>query len=101
MSRLVDNIDFPSEWIRSHLSELGSIFKGKGIAKSEVISKGIPCVRYGEIYTKYHHQFKETISFINQDSANKSQSIVFGDILFAGSGETPEDIGKAIAYTGN
>jgi len=98
MERIIDKISFPSDWSRIKLSALGEIFKGKGISKSEILDKGIPCVRYGEIYTEYHYQFDSTISYISNESAKKSKEIKYGDVLFAGSGETPEDIGKAINY---
>lgn len=29
------------------------IFRGSGIKRDEVTEEGIPCVRYGEIYTTY------------------------------------------------
>lgn len=29
------------------------IFRGSGIKRDQVTSDGIPCVRYGEIYTSY------------------------------------------------
>ena len=80
------------------LGELGNFSKGKGIKKDDVIASGIPCVRYGEIYTHYNDYIKEVHSFISVDIAKESQQIKSGDLLFAGSGETAEEIGKCVAY---
>ena len=100
MEKIVDKINFPKDWNPFLVNELGKVFKGKGILKSEIQNSGFPCIRYGEIYTKYHYNFDKTISYINTDTAQKSREIKFGDILFSGSGETAEEIGKAVAYVG-
>ena len=80
------------------LGELGSFSKGKGIKKDDVVADGTPCVRYGEIYTHYDDYIREFHSFIPENIAKESQQIRNGDLLFAGSGETAEEIGKCVAY---
>jgi type I restriction enzyme S subunit len=91
----------PMEWEVKKLSELGSFLKGKGILKEQLSESGLPCIRYGEIYTTHDYIIKEFHSFISKEVAKESQPIFHNDILFAGSGETLEDIGKAVAYVGN
>lgn len=91
----------PSDWDLKELEQLGSFSKGKGILKEQVVSDGYPCVRYGEIYTTHDFIIKEFKSFITEDVAKDSQKIRKGDVLFAGSGETIEEIGKSVAYVGN
>jgi type I restriction enzyme S subunit len=95
------NTEIPEGWSVSLLGELGTFSKGKGILKEQVISDGLPCIRYGEIYTTHDFIIKKFKSFICDDVANESKEIKNGDILFAGSGETVEEIGKAVAYIGN
>lgn len=94
------NTEIPKGWSISLLGELGTFSKGKGILKEQVISDGLPCIRYGEIYTTHDFIIKKFKSFISDDVANESKEIKNGDILFAGSGETVEEIGKAVAYIG-
>jgi type I restriction enzyme S subunit len=91
----------PEDWSVKSLDQLGEFSKGKGIAKKDILEDevgGLPCVRYAEIYTIYHYNTTVLKSKINQESAANSNPINYGDILFAGSGETLEDIGKSIAY---
>jgi type I restriction enzyme, S subunit len=90
----------PMGWNYKSLGELGTFSKGKGILKEQVIPKGLPCIRYGEIYTTHDFVIRDFKSFISSEVAHESQKIKKGDILFAGSGETIEDIGKAVAYVG-
>ncbi|QYA25599.1 restriction endonuclease subunit S [Gramella sp. MT6] len=94
----------PENWSIKSLDELGEFSKGKGIAKKDILEEGIeglPSVRYAEIYTHYHNYTTSFKSRINKDSAQNSNPIEKGDILFAGSGETLKEIGKSIAYLGD
>ena len=91
----------PEEWEVKSLSEIGSFSKGKGISKNEIVKSGIPCMRYAEIYTEYNIILKNIKSFINEKSALNSKKIINGDILFASSGETLDDIGKSVAFIDN
>ena len=88
----------PEDWVVKKLGEIGALRKGKGIRKDEIISDGIPCVRYGELYTLHHEYIKCFSSFISAESAKNSQKLNKGDLLFAGSGETKEEIGKCSAF---
>ena len=88
----------PSDWIIKSLGEIGVFSKGKGITNNQKVEKGLPCVTYGEIYTTHHFFIKTFSSFINKITAETSKSISKGDILFAGSGETLDEIGKCVAY---
>lgn len=91
----------PEDWEVKSLGELGDFKKGKGICKDDLVPSGIPCVRYGELYTTHHEIIQEFNSFITEEISKYCQIIQLGDILFAGSGETKEEIGKCAAYLKN
>ncbi len=88
----------PTNWVQKSLSQLGYFSKGKGIIKADLMDKGLPCIRYGEIYTHHHNSVKKINSYISYDVAKKSKKLQFNDLLFAGSGETLEEIGKSVGY---
>ncbi len=90
----------PEEWEIKSLDDIGDFSKGKGISKMEISSSGKPCIRYAEIYTKYDFYTEHLESYVSEESALNSREISYGDLLFAGSGETLEDIGKCVAYLG-
>jgi len=91
----------PEEWEVKRLGEIGRFTKGKGINKAEVGDEGLPCIRYGEIYTHHNDQVRSFFSFITLATAKQSQRIKKGDLLFTGSGETAEEIGKCVAFLGD
>jgi type I restriction enzyme S subunit len=91
---------FSHIWICKTLGELGSFSKGKGIRRDEVQTDGHPCIRYGEIYTHHNDHIRQFYSFISPEVARTSKPIKKGDLLFTGSGETAEDIGRCVAFLG-
>jgi len=76
------------------------MYRGAGIKRDQVTEDGIPCVRYGEIYTSYNYHFDKCKSFTNEDIISPKKYFEHGDILFAITGESVEEIGKSIAYMG-
>lgn len=78
-----------------------SIYRGAGIKIDQVTEVGIPCVRYGEIYTTYNTWFDECVSHTKEEYVPSPKYFEHGDILFAITGESVEDIAKSIAYVGH
>lgn len=89
---------FGGEWKEVKLGDIGEMFKGSGVPKDSIIEAGHKCLTYGDIYTKYDYVISNVKSYINDDIASKSTKIQYGDICFAGSGETKEEIGKCAAF---
>ena len=77
------------------------IYRGSGIKRDEVTEDGIPCVRYGEIYTQYNTWFDKCASHTQLECISNPKYFEHGDILFAITGESVEDIAKSIAYIGH
>ena len=91
--------EIPSHWELRKGSTIGNYSKGKGIKKDEVKETGLPCIRYGEIYTKYNHKFESVETFI--DEGVTDIKVKKGTLFMTGSGELLEDIGKCVVYVGN
>ena len=77
------------------------IYRGSGIKRDQVTEEGIPCVRYGEIYTTYGVWFEKCKSHTKLEYVKSPKYFEYGDILFAITGESVEDIAKCCAYIGN
>lgn len=92
---------FRSPWTETRLGAFGSFTKGSGVKKSEASSGSLPCVRYGELYTHHENVVREFYSSISAQVASTATRLQQGDLLFAGSGETKEEIGKCAAFTSN
>jgi len=53
---LIDNCQLSIDnggWEVKKLGEIGKFSKGSGVRKDEALSGDIPCIRYGELYTRH------------------------------------------------
>ena len=87
--------DVPRHWEVVQLGRIGVFSKGSGGTKDDEVPDGIPCVRYGDLYTTHTHFIRRTRSFVSPARASAYSPINRGDVLFPTSGETIEDIGKS------
>ena len=75
--------DIPESWCWCRLGELGNFVRGSGIKRDKTTNTGLPCVRYGEMYTTYKIKFSKTKSFTSKDVFEKCHKIHTNDILMA------------------
>lgn len=92
--------DIPDSWEWVRIRSLGEIVRGSGIKRNETVRQGLPCVRYGELYTTYQTSFTKTVSFITPNLYEKCKHFSYGDVLMTLTGENKPDIAKAVAYLG-
>ena len=89
---------FTGEWEVKRLGDVGPFLKGSGVTRSQANTGTIPCIRYGELYTNHENVIRSFFSWISPAVASLATRLQRGDILFAGSGETKEEIGKCAAF---
>ncbi len=87
--------EVPEHWEVRRLGTLGRFFKGGGGTKADEAKKGVPCVRYGDLYTRHEFHITESRGCVALHRAGAYTPIRYGDVLFAGSGETLEEIGTS------
>ena len=92
--------EIPDSWEWVRIRSLGEIVRGSGIKRNETVQQGLPCVRYGELYTTYQTSFTSAVSFIAPDLYEKCKHFSYGDVLMTLTGENKPDIAKAVAYLG-
>ena len=85
----------PDHWVMVQLGRIGVFSKGSGGTKDDEVPHGMPCVRYGDLYTTHTHFIRRTRSYVSLARASAYTPINRGDVLFPTSGETIEDIGKS------
>lgn len=93
--------DVPEHWKTSKIRFDFAFDKGLTITKANLVDKGVPCVNYGEIHSKFgfevdpktHHLKCVNESYLK---SNKSSLLNQGDIVFA---DTSEDLEGAGNFT--
>ncbi len=86
------------EW--KTLGELGEFTRGKRFVKTDMVSEGVPCIHYGEMYTHYKIWAKESKSYLDPELAARLRVAKKGDVIIVAAGETIEDIGQGVAWLG-
>lgn len=74
---------------------MGRLLKGSGGNKEDEVEDGVPCVRYGDLYTTHREMILESRSSVPLAKAHAYTPLRYGDVLFAASGETIDEIGKS------
>ena len=87
--------DVPAHWEVRRLGQIGAFSKGRGGSKQDEQQSGVPCIRYGDLYTTHQYFIHQSRSFIARERSTRYTPIKYGDVLFAASGETTEEIGKS------
>ena len=87
--------EVPAHWEVRRLGQIGRLSKGNGGNKEDEVSLGVPCVRYGDLYMMHTYFILKSRSFVSMAKAEDYTPITFGDVLFAASGETIDEIGKS------
>jgi type I restriction enzyme S subunit len=82
------------------LSEIGKFTRGRRFTNKDFVGSGVGCIHYGEIYTYYGLFTSKTKSFVRPELAVTLRMAKTGDLVIAGTGESVEDIGKAVAWLG-
>ncbi|MCU7829114.1 MAG: restriction endonuclease subunit S [Candidatus Thiodiazotropha sp. (ex Myrtea sp. 'scaly one' KF741663)] len=84
----------PAHWGQKKFRFLCTFGRGLGITKSDLVDKGVPCINYGEIHSKYGFEVvpeKQDLKCVPEDYLEKSPVSLLnnGDFVFA---DTSEDI---------
>jgi type I restriction enzyme S subunit len=93
--------EVPEHWDVSKLRYVFSFGKGLTITKANLQDKGIPCVNYGEIHSKYGFEVdasKHDLKYVDESYliSDRSSFLSMGDFIFA---DTSEDLEGAGNFT--
>jgi len=82
---------------------VGEFIRGKRFVKTDMISEGVPCIHYGEMYTHYDTWADTTKSFVSKELVEKKnlRRAEKGDVVLVAAGETIEEIGQGTAWLGD
>lgn len=99
MDKLKSN-HLPPSWKPYKLSELGNPFNGLTGKTKEDFGNGKPYIPYLNIF-KNAIIDSEAFDYVSVGSEENQNKVVYGDLFFTTSSETPEEVGMSSAYIGN
>ena len=91
--------EFDGDWVTKSFKDIGHFYYGKSAPKWSVFADApTPCIRYGELYTKFNGTIEKIYSHTNipPDELKFSKG---GEVLIPRVGEDPLDFSKASLLT--
>lgn len=82
------------------LGSFATVSRGGNFQKKDFTHNGVPCVHYGQIYTRYGLFADTTFAFISKETAQKQKFAKRNDIIMAVTSENIEDVCKCIGWLG-
>lgn len=82
------------------LDEIGTFTRGRRFVRTDIVSEGVPCIHYGDMYTYYGVKADTTPSFLTEETSKKLRFAQKGDVVIVGAGENDIDIGVGVAWMG-
>lgn len=86
------------EW--KTLADTGTFTRGKRFVRADNVEDGVPCIHYGDMYTKYGLVETETQTHLTEEKAKKLRFAHKGDVVIVAAGENDWDIGVGMAWMG-
>lgn len=83
------------------LGDIASISRGGNFQKKDFVDSGVPCIHYGQIYTRYGLYTDKVIAYISDEAGKKSKYAESNDIVMAVTSENVDDVCKCVAWLGN
>lgn len=83
------------------LGDVATISRGGNFQKKDFTESGVPCIHYGQIYTRYGLFVNETITYIGEETAQKQKFAEPNDVVMAVTSENIEDVCKCVAWLGD
>ena len=78
--------------------EIGTFTRGRRFVRTDIVSDGVPCIHYGDMYTYYGVWADKTPTHLTKDLAEKLRFASKGDVIIVGAGENDMDIGVGVAW---
>lgn len=82
------------------LDEIGTFTRGRRFVRTDIVSEGVPCIHYGDMYTYYGVWADKTPTHLTKEKSSKLRFAQKGDVIIVGAGENDLDIGVGVAWLG-
>lgn len=83
------------------LEDIGDLIRGRRFTKADYVEAGLGSIHYGEVYTSYGTWTDQVYSYVRPELRDRLRLAQSGDLIIAATGESVEEVGKAVAWLGD
>lgn len=87
-------------WEVRTFGDIGTLKRGSGLSKKDLIDEGYPCILYGQVHTRFGAYTEKHISCIPDDLISTAKIAHPGDLIMAITSEDVEGSCKSTAWLG-
>ena len=88
-------------WDVKQMGEVGTLQRGSGLSKQDLIDDGYPCILYGQIHTRFGAFTDHHIACIPDELVHTAKIAHTGDVIMAITSEDVEGSCKSTAWLGD
>ncbi len=96
-----DPVENEKGWELKTFGEIGTLIRGSGLSKKDLVEDGQPCILYGQIHTKFGAYTTKHIASIPIDLVKTAKIAHPGDLIMAITSEDVEGSCKSVAWMGD
>ena len=88
-------------WEVKTFGDIGTLQRGSGLSKKDLVDEGHPCILYGQIHTRFGAFTKKHISCIPESLVSTTKTAHCGDVIMAITSEDVEGSCKSTVWLGD
>lgn len=96
-----DPVENEKGWEVKLMGEVGTLQRGSGLSKQDLIDDGYPCILYGQIHTRFGAFTDHHIACIPDELVHTAKIARTGDVIMAITSEDVEGSCKSTAWLGD
>lgn len=96
-----DPVENDKGWEVKLMGEVGTLQRGSGLSKQDLIDDGYPCILYGQIHTRFGAFTDHHIACIPDELVHTAKIAHAGDVIMAITSEDVEGSCKSTAWLGD
>lgn len=96
-----DPVENEKGWEVKLMGEVGTLQRGSGLSKQDLIDDGYPCILYGQIHTRFGAFTDHHIACIPDELVHTAKIAHTGDVIMAITSEDVEGSCKSTAWLGD
>lgn len=83
------------------LGEIADVQRGGSFQKKDFAEQGMPCIHYGQLYTRFGLEASKTLTYLSEKFSGKHKIATKNDVVMAVTSENVDDVCTCLVWNGD
>ena len=83
------------------LGEVADVQRGGSFQKKDFAEQGMPCIHYGQLYTRFGIETSKTLTYLSENFSGKHKIATKNDVIMAVTSENVDDVCTCLVWNGD